>query len=239
MKLSAEIIRTFFPKKCLSCGEITDNEQLFCDICAKEIRYINPKKRCMKCGLEKSQCKCSSNVYRFEGIVSVFEHNGAPRRAILNFKALGKIYHGDFFVDKMIEAYENELSHIKFDGVCAVPSPRISRSKRKIDHTDILARRFCKLTSLPYLTGVLGARNLCKSQHKSDFEQRKLNVRDKYYYKRKINASTVLLIDDIKTTGSSLDACARQLLFAGADRVFCLTALAAVRNSDKTTVEKI
>ncbi len=238
MKLSTEIIRAFFPSKCLSCGEITENEQPFCEICKMGIRYINPKKRCIKCGLEKSQCKCSSNVYRFEGVVSVFEYNGAARRAILNFKGMGKVFHGDYFVNEMIKAYKNELSDIKFDGVCAVPSSFISRSKRKIDHTDILAKRFCKLTRMRYLKGVLGARNFKKSQHKSGFEERKHNVRDKYFYKKKINASTVLLIDDVKTTGSTLDACAKQLLLAGADRVYCLTALAAVRKQGKTTVEK-
>lgn len=238
MKLFAEIIEFLFPNKCLSCGEIIDNNRLFCDLCQKEIRYINPKKRCLKCGLEKSQCKCSSNVYRFEGIVSVFEYNGAPKRAILNFKVSGKVYHSDFFVDKMVEAFNNELSHIEFDGVCAVPAPLFKFKNRKINHTKILAKRFCEQTSLPYFKGVLGAKSFVRSQHNSDFEERKQNVKDKYYFKKKINAKNILLIDDIKTSGSSLDACAKQLLLAGADRVYCLTALAAVRNHNKTDLEK-
>ncbi len=238
MKLLTEIIDVIFPRKCISCGEIINTDKSFCPECAKQIKYINPQKRCIRCGLEKSQCMCSGNVYRFEGVVSVFEHNGAPRQAILNFKGAGKIDYSDFFVSEMVKAFKSELSHIKFDALFAVPPEPGFRKNRKFDHTDILARRFSKITGIPYITGVLKAHRVTKSQHKSNREERKKNALKKYYFKKKIQASVVLLLDDVKTTGSSLDACARQLLFAGADRVFCITALATVRKNDKTTVEK-
>ena len=61
------------------------------------------------------------------------------------------------------------------------------------------------------------------------FEERISNVKGKYGFRRKIKAENILLIDDIRTSGATLDECARQLLRAGADRVYCATILSRKR----------
>lgn len=54
------------------------------------------------------------------------------------------------------------------------------------------------------------------------------NVKNKYYAQNKISGGNVLLFDDIATTGATLDECAKQLLIAGADRVYCISVLQSV-----------
>ena len=72
-----------------------------------------------------------------------------------------------------------------------------------------------------------------KKQHRSSIKERLSNVDGKYCATRRISTANVLLIDDIKTTGATLDECAKQLLFAGADSVYCVSVLGSITNVEK------
>ena len=58
-----------------------------------------------------------------------------------------------------------------------------------------------------------------------DVKERFKNVKGMYKTNYKVTGKTILLVDDIKTTGASFDECAKQLLLAGADNVYCVSAV--------------
>ena len=64
-----------------------------------------------------------------------------------------------------------------------------------------------------------------KPQHILDASQRRRNVKGVYEATKNLDGKTVLLVDDIKTTGSTLNECAKQLRLKGAKEVYCLVGL--------------
>ena len=82
-----------------------------------------------------------------------------------------------------------------------------------------------KELNIPYLKDILFCKKAGKLQHKSTIKERLTNVDGKYDFAYRIDGAKVLLMDDIRTTGATLDECAKMLLYAGAQSVFCVTAL--------------
>ena len=222
-------LSALYPNTCISCGEIIDENGFLCESCKNAIEVINPKKRCLKCGMEKKNCECSSRVYRFEGIVSLYENTGIAQRAYYKYKLFHKRHYGAFFINELSKAVKTEYSGIDFDGICYVPSSKRSIMGRGFDHARDLCEGVSEITGIKMLDDLLFCKEFRQPQHKSSFEERISNVKGKYGFRRKIKAENILLIDDIRTSGATLDECARQLLRAGADRVYCATVLSRKR----------
>ncbi len=228
MKLSDALISILFPKKCYACDRLISKGRL-CDLCKSSLVFINPAKRCIKCGLEKENCQCNYRAFYFENIIAVFEYSESARDIALGYKRDRQIQHSKFLSDYMVRAINEEYENINFSAVCYVPTSLKSRASQGYDHSKVLAKRVAKELSLP-LRNALFCKSFRRSQHKSDFKKRRKNVIGKYGIREKVNGN-VLLVDDIKTTGSTLDECSFKLLQAGADKVYCVTALATVFNS--------
>lgn len=223
------VFSALYPNVCISCGEIIGEDKFLCKRCQSSIEIINPKKRCLKCGFEKKDCLCSSRVYRFEGIVSLYENAGIAQRAYYKYKLFHKRHYGQYFINELSKAVKSEFSHIGFDGICYVPTSKRSILGRGFDHAKELCEGVSDITAIKMLDDLLFCRDFRRPQHKSNFDERIHNVKGKYGYKRKIKAKNILLLDDIRTSGATLDECARQLLKAGADRVYCITVLSQKR----------
>lgn len=224
--LGNEILSAVFPYKCLSCGDIIEDRG-FCKACMKELKRIDFKKRCKKCGREKDCCICGYRVFRFESLVSLYENCGAAKNAYYNYKFGGKVHYAVFFAEQLAEAVEHEYLGIDFEFLTYVPSSKFSKFKRGFDHSREIALRLSKFTGIP-LREILVCKPFRRSQHRSNAEMRLKNVKNKYYAQDKISGGNVLLFDDIATTGATLDECAKQLLIAGADRVYCISVLQSV-----------
>ncbi len=236
-KIIKELISSIYPNKCIGCGEIISEEKFLCDVCNKNIEYNDMTNFCTSCGFEKCDCVCKYNVYRFDKIVSVFKNTGIAQSAYYKYKFGKKQHYAKFFADKMSLVVKKMYDDINFDLICSVPSSKRVFGYTQYEHCRYIAEYMSKSLKIPYINDVLFCCKRSKLQHKSTISQRLTNVDEKYDFGYEISGKSVLLIDDIRTTGATLDECAKTLLYAGADSVYCVTAL-AIKIKSKSELKK-
>lgn len=245
LRKSDILLDALYPKQCVCCNAIIENGEEICDSCLRELERVDPNKRCMKCGLEKSNCRCGIYVYHFEACVAPFFNSTAARRGMYAFKFKRRPHYGIFFAREMAKTVAAEYSEIGFDAVTYVPLSKKSLCRRGFNQTLVLAEGISNIIGIPLLKDTLFSKSTLKSQHRLGKSARFKRVHNLYGFNEQVSKQlknkTVLLVDDIKTTGATLDECARQLLFAGAERVYAVTALITdmkPKNGDKKSGKK-
>lgn len=233
------VVSTIFPKHCICCDEIIDENEFLCDYCYEMIERLDAQERCLFCGMDKGNCDCKRIIYHFEGCVIPFYNTGIAQRALYTFKLSRKEYFAEFFAREIALRIKEELPDVKFDGVCYVPSGVWKDLRRGFNQSELLAKRISEIMDIPLDRNTLYLKHYGKGQHNLNWRERFKNVRGSYGYKRRNFGKTLLLIDDIKTTGATLDECARQLLFSGAHHVYCACALATVKKDKNPKKEKV
>lgn len=224
-KLFKLILCIIYPNKCMSCGVIIEEGLNFCENCLSKLHRIDPEKFCTVCGCDRDKCKCKYSVYRFKAAISPFKNKDSAQAALYAYKFAGKLRNISFFADEMVKTANTLYKDVIFDYICYVPTSFTSVKKYGFNHNRTLALEVAKRIGITLKHNALKCRPFRRHQHNSSSQQRKKNVIGKYYSKCNLSDAKILLIDDIKTTGSSLDECTKELLFAGADSVYCLTAL--------------
>lgn len=217
-----------FPKRCASCGKIVHKFEELCSECAKEVEFI--KKPCISCGADKKQCMCKYLTYRFRGCSGVYMKNDATLRILYSFKLAEDFRVADFLAEQMSERIINDFKGIKFDAITAVPMKPFKKFEKGYNHSEVLARKISKSIGVPYKE-TLKYVGKGKSQHTLSRNDRFENVRGLYSARKIENIKTILLIDDIKTTGASLNECAKELMFAGVEDVYCAVAIVNGKSS--------
>ena len=225
MNLFKTILEAFYPNVCLGCSEIIESGDSLCEYCHNMLDITAKDKLCLKCGLRKKKCDCSKYIFCFDGCIAPFYYSGIAKRMMYRFKFRREEYISDYFAQQMALCIKQNYHNIVFDTVVYVPMGKLRELRRGYNQSKVLAEKISKLLNLPMAEDVLQAKGRRKIQHNLSHDKRFLNVKDKYYCKIPLKGKTVLLIDDIKTTGATLNQCALQLLKGGALSVYCATAL--------------
>ncbi len=227
MKVFKAVVGAIFPARCVSCGEILDDESYLCYYCAAKIERTDFSKICMRCGREKDDCECKNRVFHFSRCVAPFENQGVAQAAVYRFKFKRVSAASKFFAREMLKTIKIVYGDISFDSVAYVPMHPIKQMRRGFNQSEQLARYIARKLGVKFSDRLLSCKYRRKSQHDMQLKERFKNVKGMYSFNYKVKGKTVLLVDDIKTTGASLDECARQLLLAGANDVYCITAVAS------------
>ncbi len=235
MKVFDIVVNALFPNKCIACGTIINREEALCDYCYSKIERVDFFSACKRCGAPKKLCECKYRVFHFSGMTAPFYNGDVAKAAMYKYKFEKLTICANYFAYEMAKAIKNTYFDIEFDGIVYVPMSNRKRLKRGFNQSQELAKRLSKLLGVAVYNDVLLARHKPQQQHDMHLKERFKNVKGIYYYNKKVTGKTILLVDDIKTTGATLDECAKQLLLAGANDVYCVTGLLTKPKERKKT----
>jgi len=218
------VLQTLFPRSCCSCGK---GPWPFCNSCLVGLRPLGVGRSCRRCwapatGDECRQCppdplSMTRSAFRFEG---------SARAAVLRMK-----FGGEGAVASALGGAMAAVSAdlLPVDLVTWVPLSQKRLSTRGYDQARLLARRVSRELNLP-ARRMLGRVRDIPPQARSGADQRVAAIEGIFVSKREAPAS-VLLVDDVLTTGATASECARVLMMVGAERVVLLTAARSMLRS--------
>ena len=218
--------RVFFPHHCFLCGEVIDTHRRVCGDCAHHRPYIYPP-ICERCGRSKEDCRCGKRRRAFARSVSPFYHQGVAAQGVYSLKQRGFHDTVEGFAEEMAEMVRREYGGIPFDMVTAVPLHKRERRERGFNQAEKLGQAVAERLYLPYET-TLTKITVTAPQKELKAVQRTGNLLGVFDVCADVNGKTILLVDDVITTGATLDECAKMLKIFGAAEVYAVTAAAAV-----------
>lgn len=221
MKTIQFIKRIFFPKRCSVCSEIVPLSDQYCSCCGEDETTIGAG-FCPHCGYDEERCICGKNSTReFSHLAAVYIYSGAVRQKICAFKFENEKQLSSFFAEKMSERVANVFPEADFDFVCFVPSTKATLKKRGYNQSELLAKEIAKHFFIPCKNVLLKIKDT-PSQHTLNAKQRSNNITGSIVCIEEMKDKTVLLCDDVKTTGATLSTCIDALKAASVKDVYCI-----------------
>ena len=228
----AAIINILFPARCAGCAESVGSHGALCVPCWQNIHFITDP-LCHHCGLpfdyaigERALCgHCMQHKPAYTQARALFRYDQHSRNQILSLKyhdktGLVPIY-GQWLV-RIAESYKKQV-----DVIMPVPLHYSRLVWRRYNQAALLAHALADRTQITCLPDTLQRIRKTPTQSGLTRRQREDNVRGAFRIKAKnrdlIKGKSVLLVDDVMTTGATLDACARTLHDAGVIDVYVVT----------------
>jgi len=222
----------FFPSHCAGCGCSVAGDAPLCGPCGESIEKIRPP-RCEICSqpypgsAPAFTCpNCHGEAFHFDCAVAVVRSSGVVREIVHRLKYGKELWLGRILAGWMREGLDDpRLKNWKPDALVPVPlHPRRLR-EREFNQAEILCHELSRTCGIRVYSP-LERRRYTTTQTQLDRRGRRQNLRDAFVpgKNRDVTNMNLLLVDDVLTTGSTLDACAAALLDAGACSVRALTA---------------
>ncbi|MBU3874753.1 ComF family protein [Faecalicatena sp. AGMB00832] len=216
-----------YPPVCPFCGRIS--REGICSLCRKRLPYIS-EPRCMRCGkpLEKEEqeyCRdCGRHSSYYEQGRSIWLHRPPVSQAIYRLKYKNKRNYGKVFAQEMARCYGAQIKRWGVQEIVPVPLHKRRQRKRGYNQAAILAEELGKLLHLPVDADVVLRIRDTRPQKELNDAQRSKNLKGAFAAAGHDRVKpVVLVIDDIYTTGSTIQRVAKMLKMAGAEKVYFLT----------------
>lgn len=236
------IFDLIFPRICSYCNSPA-RENLICDDCLSNVRLISGRKICSKCGhpfaladsnedilYDEHLCgKCLKGTYYFCRARSVAFYEGWLREILHRFKYRGKLGLGRLLSRILAEHYPADLDDI--DLIVTVPLHVGRLRAREFNQSIVMVKGLAERIEVPYSAFALKRIKDTRPQYEMGNEtERRRNVRGAFIVgdPEKVYGKSVLLLDDIFTTGSTLNECTRVLLKSGVVKVQVLTLMRTI-----------
>ena len=229
----AEILDFIWPRTCEACRRPVDRPgRHFCSDCLNRLPFTPTNGCCRRCGRPAEKldgeflCEdCRERSPSFDRAASALSFEGDAREAMNAFKFRRHLWLRDDLADWMEAVARARFRVGEIDVVVAMPSTFWHRLDRGYNQCAYLAKELARRLEKPYVPFALRRRGRPKKQGRLTEEERRENVIGTFGVLRPgtVGGRTVMVVDDIMTTGSTLSECAAELKRAGARRVWCVT----------------
>ncbi len=232
MKIFKKISEIIFPNHCLSCEEIINKEGIFCSECWLKLQFITEPK-CAVCsypfefqGLNLLCGKCLNKKPSFEKAIAIFRYNHVLRRIISSLKYRDQTFVAKKFSSFLFKASKTEIKNC--DVLTIVPLHISRLRKRKFNQSALLAKSLIEFApEKTLLLDLLIRTKNTKPQVELRKKERENNLKNVFELNKKyqdfIRDKKIVLIDDVFTTGATLENCAKVLKKYKAKEVVVLT----------------
>lgn len=242
---SGAIASVLFPSECRLCQTLLTRATRLplCDPCLQSFPQLSTHV-CERCGqpwsLEAAEedssasCReCRERGFAFDSTRSFGIYEGSLARAIVLLKYEQIEPLGVWFARRLQEVVRRLPEKFGADVIVPVPLHRTRLKERGFNQVDLFGRPLGRRLQLPYHSVLLKRERPRPEKHLLHFEQRWEAVRGAFVIRKggRVDNSRILLLDDVMTSGATLDACSRALRAAGAKSVVGLTIARAVRQA--------
>lgn len=222
MKLKQKAIRLIFPKTCKNCKRILAYNEYSCNCSNDGIEKLSDKS-CLHCANELDNCSCNGkfSVY-LDNVAAVYIYNDIIKQQLIEFKFHEKKSLSKYFAADMSKRVDTVFNDVKFDYVSFVPMYKKDFYERGYNQSQLLAKDLSHHINVPFKT-VLTKITPTKKQHQQKAKDRYANIKNAFALTDvDVQGKTILICDDIKTTGNTLKSCCDVLLENGAKEVYCI-----------------
>ena len=213
--------KTFFPWDacCNVCKSEVPLKNGLCDKCTSSLKKISGL-RCEKClDLINTSGLCAECLERlpdYEKLYCTFTYSDPLKKLLYSFK-FGDARYLSHVLAPLMQVEDNG-----YDLIIPVPLSKKTFRKREYNQAFLLAEELSKRLSVPVACDVLKKNDSASSMARLDKKERRKNIKGLFYFDKKLSGETVLLVDDICTTGETLRACSHELKKAGAGKIYCV-----------------
>lgn len=214
-----------YPPKCVFCDVLLqEGEDYFCRSCGEKVPMAEDDKI------------CRTGTY-FDRCVAPLHYDGMVRDSFLDYKFHEKTWRAAIYAAFLEPYVRKEFPQL--DVVTWVPLGRRSQKDRGFDQSELLAKELAKRLNLPCEKMLEKIHDTQQQSRLQMPEERRANVLGAYELKKNVSVEgrRILVVDDVITTGSTIDECCRVLSAAGAPEIHCAVLAQAVGKVAKSARE--
>lgn len=229
-KVMDVVTDALFPLRCPICGELPSEEgRRICEACFLKLRFVR-EPRCMVCGRTvideagRTCAECEKNTRNFSRGCALLEYDDVMRRVVSEIKYNNRRSYVEPFGKLFFLRYGKEICSMGADCLIPVPLHRSRQRSRGFNQAELLAREIGRHAGIPVRTDLLFRTKKTEAQKSLGREERIRNLSEAFSFRiQEKMPQKAILVDDIYTTGSTVEACARVLKRAGICEIFFLS----------------
>lgn len=217
------ILDIIYPVRCPACREIVlPKGDKICPSCKEKLPYIR-EPRCMRCSKpieqeEKEYCSdCEHKSYHYDKGYAVWAYDDVMRKSVAEFKYHGKREFAKFYAAEILRLYGDKIKSLSPDVIIPVPVHHSKLVERGYNQAELLAKGISAELEIPVLSDLLVRNKKTLPQKLLSDKERLRNLMEAFSWNEKAvmrdkaPIRKVLLVDDIYTTGSTIEACTNVL----------------------------
>lgn len=221
-----KVLDLLYPLRCPFCDRVTVTNERICTECRKKLSRIK-EPVCKKCGkpldnVQREYCMdCQKSSHVFAQGKALWKYEKQVRESIYRFKYQNRREYAAAYAEELTKAYADWIRRRGIECIVPIPLHKKRRKIRGYNQAELLAKELGRNLGIPVSTNLLVRVKDTQPQKLLNVSERKNNMKKAFKTTENIvQLKYILLVDDIYTTGSTLDAAAFSLLEAGVKKVY-------------------
>ncbi len=220
------MVDAIYPRTCPFCDKILARGTDICGDCQNKLKYV-VEPRCKKCGKqlikeEQEYCyDCTKLRHLYREGIATFAYDEMVSKSIYRFKYYNRRTYAGMYARAIGVRYGEYIARWQPDVLVPVPIHRAKLQKRGYNQAELIAVELGKQLGIPVDSKILQRVRHTRAQKELNRSERKKNLENAFKISSYVvKYKKIVLVDDIYTTGSTIDECTKVLMAAGAQDVY-------------------